>query len=50
MILGVFQGIADWTGINVWVWRVIGIILLCSMHFWAGVAIYLLAAVLMPRY
>lgn len=49
MILGVCQGIADWSGVNVWVWRTIAVILLFSTSFWACTAIYLLAALLMPQ-
>ncbi|MFA6844351.1 MAG: PspC domain-containing protein [Sphaerochaetaceae bacterium] len=49
-ILGVFQGLASWSGINVWILRVIGIVIAFKIGFVPSIIIYLLGAVLMPRY
>jgi phage shock protein PspC (stress-responsive transcriptional regulator) len=48
IILGVFQGLANWSGLPVWALRIIAIILLFSVGFWKIGALYCLAAVLMP--
>ncbi|AEV29833.1 putative stress-responsive transcriptional regulator [Sphaerochaeta pleomorpha str. Grapes] len=48
MFLGVFQGLANWSGLPAWALRIIGLILLFSVGFFKVAALYLLAAVLMP--
>lgn len=48
LVFGVFQGLANWTGIPVWALRIAGIILLFGVGFWKIGALYVLAAILMP--
>ncbi|WP_320130508.1 PspC domain-containing protein [uncultured Sphaerochaeta sp.] len=48
IFLGVFQGLANWSGLPVWALRIIGIIVFFSIGFWKIGVLYLLAAILMP--
>lgn len=48
VLLGVFQGLANWSGLPAWALRIIGIALLFSVGFLKVTALYFLAAVLMP--
>lgn len=48
IFLGVFQGLANWSGLPALALRVIGLVLLFSVGFFKVAALYLLAAVLMP--
>ncbi len=48
MILGVFQGLANWSGLPVGLLRVIGIILIFAVGFTPMVIAYLGSALLLP--
>ncbi|MGE4583966.1 MAG: PspC domain-containing protein [Sphaerochaeta sp.] len=48
LILGVFQGLATWSGLPVGLLRIVGIVLLFSVGFVPVTIAYLLAAVMLP--
>ena len=48
LLLGVFQGLANWSGLPVWAWRIAGIALMVTVGFFKIGFLYLLAAILMP--
>lgn len=48
MILGVFQGLASWSGLPVALLRIVGLILLFSVGFVPMTVAYLLTALVLP--
>ena len=48
MILGVFQGLASWSGLPVLLLRIIGLILLFSVGFVPMAIAYILTALMLP--
>lgn len=48
MLLGVFQGLAAWSGLPVLLLRIIGVILLFRVGFLPMTVAYLAAAIMLP--
>jgi phage shock protein PspC (stress-responsive transcriptional regulator) len=50
LLFGVFRSLARKTGINVWVLRVVAILIACHIGFIPSVILYLIGAILIPNF